>query len=119
MEINSFLTSFGSYLAIFVVLMLLFIWLSGRPGNEVVYYPSRVVKGMDPHEGRSKNFNPFSWIREAVGASEDEVIAMAGVDAAVYLVFLGTGNGSSTNYQQHFAFPLLFLSLYFGLFARI
>ncbi|CAA6669908.1 unnamed protein product [Spirodela intermedia] len=79
MEISSFLTSFGSYLAIFVVLMLLFIWLSGRPGNEVVYYPSRVVKGLDPHEGG--------------GASEDEVIAMAGVDAAVYLVFLGTALG--------------------------
>ncbi|CAA7406884.1 unnamed protein product [Spirodela intermedia] len=93
MEISSFLTSFGSYLAIFVVLMLLFIWLSGRPGNEVVYYPSRVVKGLDPHEGRPKTFNPFSWIREAVGASEDEVIAMAGVDAAVYLVFLGTALG--------------------------
>ena len=35
--------------------------------------------------------NPFAWIREAFSSSEQDVINMSGVDAAVYFVFLSTG----------------------------
>ncbi|KAH7661151.1 Calcium-dependent channel 7TM region putative phosphate domain-containing protein [Dioscorea alata] len=88
MEFASFLTSLGTSFVIFVVLMVLFTWLSRKPGNEVVYYPNRIFRGLDPWEGRRMTRNPVAWIGEALRASEADVIAAAGVDAAVYLVFL-------------------------------
>lgn len=71
--------------------MIVFALLSSRPGNNVVYYPNRILKGMDPFETGFKTRNPFSWIKEAVSSSEQDVIAMSGVDTAVYFVFLSTG----------------------------
>jgi hypothetical protein len=70
--------------------MFLFAWLSTKPGNRVVYYPNRILKGMDPFEGGSVTRNPFTWIREAISSSEADVINMSGVDSAVYFVFLTT-----------------------------
>ncbi|KAJ6775946.1 putative MEMBRANE PROTEIN DUF221-RELATED [Salix koriyanagi] len=70
--------------------MLLFTWLSRRPENSVVYYPNRILKGLDPWEGGSRSRNPFAWIREAFSSSEQDVINMSGVDTAVYFVFLST-----------------------------
>ncbi|GAB4840659.1 CSC1-like protein erd4 [Ancistrocladus abbreviatus] len=90
MEFSSFLTSLGTSFVIFVVLMLLFTWLSRKPGNAVVYYPNRILKGLDPWEGGSKTRNPFAWIREALSSTEDDVIAMSGVDTAVYFVYMTT-----------------------------
>ncbi|XP_062160531.1 CSC1-like protein ERD4 [Alnus glutinosa] len=90
MDFNSFLTSLGTSFLIFVVLMLLFAWLSKKPGNAVVYYPNRILKGLDPVEGGSRTRNPFAWIHEAMSASEQDVISMSGFDTAVYFVFLGT-----------------------------
>lgn len=91
MDFSSFLTSLATSFLIFVVLMLLFTWLSRKPGNMVVYYPNRILKGMDPMEGGLGSRNPFTWIREAVSSSEEDVITMSGVDSAVYFVFLTTG----------------------------
>ncbi|KAK8551387.1 hypothetical protein V6N13_119857 [Hibiscus sabdariffa] len=70
--------------------MVLFAWLSTRQGNTVVYFPNRIVKGLDPWEGSSKTRNPIAWIREAVSSTEQDVINMSGVDTAVYFVFLST-----------------------------
>ena len=92
MDLSSFITSLATSFVIFVILMILFAWLSTKPGNAVIYYPNRILKGMDPWEGSSsKTRNPFAWIREAFSSSEQDVIAMSGVDSAVYFVFLGTG----------------------------
>lgn len=91
MDFPSFLTSLGTSFIIFVVLMLLFTWLSRKPGNTEVYYPNRILKGMNPIEGGYMTRNPFSWIREAMSSSETDIINMSGVDTAVYFVFLGTG----------------------------
>lgn len=88
MDLRSFLTSFGTSFLIFVVLMFLFTWLSRKPGNEVIYYPNRIIKGMDPS---TKTRNPMSWIKEAISSSEDDIISVSGVDTAVYFVFLSTG----------------------------
>ncbi|OIT37943.1 PREDICTED: CSC1-like protein ERD4 [Nicotiana attenuata] len=93
MDFPSFLTSLGTSLIIFVVLMLLFTWLSRKPGNAEVYYPNRILKGMNPVEGGYMTRNPFSWIREAMSSSETDIINMSGVDTAVYFVFLGTALG--------------------------
>ncbi|KAI3717233.1 hypothetical protein L1987_68718 [Smallanthus sonchifolius] len=91
MDLSSFITSLATSLIIFVILMVLFAWLSTKPGNAVVYYPNRILKGLDPWEGSgSKTRNPFAWIREAYSSSEEEVIRMSGVDSAVYFVFLST-----------------------------
>ncbi|KAK9022751.1 hypothetical protein V6N11_002994 [Hibiscus sabdariffa] len=90
MDFSSFLTSLGTSFIIFIVLMVLFAWLSTRQGNTVVYYPNRIVKGLDPWEGGSKTRNPIAWIREAVSSTEQDVINMSGVDTAVYFVFLST-----------------------------
>ncbi|CAN1766635.1 CSC1-like protein ERD4 [Linum perenne] len=92
MDFSSFLTSLGTSFTIFLILMLLFAWLSRRPSNTVIYYPNRILKGMDPLEAGSTSAsrNPFSWIREAVSSTEQDVITMSGVDTAVYFVFLAT-----------------------------
>lgn len=92
MEFESFLVSLGTSAVIFVVLMLLFTWLSRRPGNVSVYYPNRILKGMDPWEGSSLTRNPFAWIREAFTSTEQDVVKLSGVDTAVYFVFLSTGS---------------------------
>ncbi|KAE8715057.1 CSC1-like protein ERD4 [Hibiscus syriacus] len=90
MEFSSFLTSLGTSFILFILLMLLFAWLSAKPGNAVVYYPNRILKGLEPCEGGSRTRNPFSWIREALSSTEQDVINMSGVDTAVYFVFLST-----------------------------
>jgi calcium permeable stress-gated cation channel len=91
MDLTSFITSFTTSFVIFVILVLLFTWLSRKPGNAVVYYPNAISKGLDPFESRKRSRNPIGWIREAFFASEADVISVAGVDSAVYLIFLSTG----------------------------
>ncbi|GAA0147793.1 hypothetical protein LIER_42970 [Lithospermum erythrorhizon] len=93
MDFSSFLTSLITSFVIFVVLMILFSWLSRRQGNEVIYYPNRILKGMDPYEGSSRRHtrNPFAWIYESLSSSEADIINISGVDSAVYFVFLSTG----------------------------
>ncbi|KAI9122660.1 hypothetical protein K1719_006500 [Acacia pycnantha] len=90
MDLSSFLTSLTTSFVIFLVLMLLFACLSARPGNNVVYYPNRILKGVDPKESGSRIRNPFSWIFEALSSTEKDVIAMSGIDTAVYFEFLRT-----------------------------
>ncbi|CAL9088525.1 unnamed protein product [Musa textilis] len=90
MDFSSFVTSLGTSLVIFALLMLAFTWLQRKPGNAVIYYPGRILRGLDPLEGRKRTRNPLAWIKEAVGASEAAVVAAAGVDAAAYLVFLSS-----------------------------
>ncbi|MBA0694581.1 hypothetical protein Goari_004863 [Gossypium aridum] len=90
MEFSSFLTSLGTSFIIFIILMLLFTWLSAKRGNAVVYYPNRILKGLEPWEGGLKTRNPLAWIREALSSTEQDVINMSGIDTAVYFVFLGT-----------------------------
>lgn len=87
MEFSAFLTSLGTSFLIFVVLMLLFTWLSAKPENDVVYYPNRILKGLDPG---LRTRNPISWIKEALSSTEDDIISMSGVDTAVYFVYLTT-----------------------------
>ncbi|XP_058098946.1 CSC1-like protein ERD4 [Magnolia sinica] len=95
MDFSSFLTSLATSCVIFFVLVFLFTWLSRKPSNSVIYYPNRILKGMEPWNGRSTR-NPFAWIGEALRSTEQDVITMAGVDAAVYFVFLGSAIGILT-----------------------
>ncbi|XP_062096221.1 CSC1-like protein ERD4 [Humulus lupulus] len=96
MDLNSFLTSLGTSFAIFLVLVLLYSWLSRVPVNAVVYYPNRMKKGSDHYPNKdygSTNcctWNPFGWIRQALHSTEQDIISMSGVDTAVYFLFLTT-----------------------------
>ncbi|KAL5196881.1 hypothetical protein ABZP36_000393 [Zizania latifolia] len=91
MDLASFVTSVLTSFVIFVVLVLVFTWLSSRPGNAPVYYPSLLLRGLDPWEGRRRGTRgPVGWIRQALAASETDVVAAGGVDAAAYLIFLSS-----------------------------
>ncbi|XP_051216301.1 CSC1-like protein ERD4 [Lolium perenne] len=91
MDIASFVTSLLTSFLIFVVLVLVFTWLSRRPGNAPVYYPNVLLRGLDPWEGRGRGTrSPVGWIQQAFRASEADVVHAGGVDAAVYLVFLSS-----------------------------
>ncbi|XP_042487280.1 CSC1-like protein ERD4 isoform X2 [Macadamia integrifolia] len=89
MDLSSFITSLTTSFVIFLFLMLVFVWLSRKPGNNVIYYPNRLLKGLDPWDG-SRTKNPFSWIQEALSSTEADIISMSGVDTAVYFVFLSS-----------------------------
>ncbi|KAK6782112.1 hypothetical protein RDI58_019908 [Solanum bulbocastanum] len=93
MDFPSFLTSLATSFILFVILMFLFTWLSRKSGNAEVYYPNRILKGMNPVEGGYMTRNPFAWMREAFSSSETDIINMSGVDTAVYFVFLATALG--------------------------
>ncbi|KAL1833987.1 hypothetical protein ACET3Z_003638 [Daucus carota] len=93
MDLSSFLTSLATSFIIFLLLMLVFSWLSRKPGNNVVYYPNRILKGLDPYDAGYKTRNPFTWIQEAFSSTEKDVICISGVDSAVYFVFLATALG--------------------------
>ncbi|KAL5977407.1 CSC1-like protein erd4 [Asimina triloba] len=67
-----------------------------KPGNSVIYYPNRILRGLEPWEGMTRTRNPFAWIGEALKSTEQDVIAAGGVDAAVYFVFLSTTIGILT-----------------------
>lgn len=91
MDLTSFITSVLTSFVIFVALVLLFTWLSRRPGNAPVYYPNLLLRGLDPWAGRGRGTrSPVGWLRDAISASEPDVVAAGGVDAAVYLVFLSS-----------------------------
>ncbi len=63
------------------------------PANYNIYYPARILNGQGvPGGAGKKKPGPFAWIREAYMASEDDILAIAGLDAMVYIRFFTTGN---------------------------
>ncbi|EPS64315.1 hypothetical protein M569_10465, partial [Genlisea aurea] len=90
MDFSSFLTSLATSFILFLILILLFAWLSRIPANDVVYYPNRILHGLDPYDGLRRTRNPFAWIREALSSTEADIVRISGVDSAVYFVFLTT-----------------------------
>jgi len=107
MEFGSFLVSLGTSFVIFVILMLLFTWLSRKSGNAPIYYPNRILKGLEPWEGTSLTRNPFAWMREALTSSEQDVVNLSGVDTAVHFVFLSTGSISISLCSSLFSVTLV------------
>lgn len=105
MDIHAFVTSLVTSFVIFVLLVLLFTWLSRRPANHVVYYPNRLLKGLGPPENANRR-RPWDWIVEAWHTTEDDLIAMSGLDAAVYMVFV-TSMLSILVYTACYSLPVL------------
>ncbi|AQK99377.1 hypothetical protein ZEAMMB73_Zm00001d012357 [Zea mays] len=91
MDLVLFIASVLTSFVIFVALVLLFTWLSRRLGNAPVYYPNLLLRGLDPWAGHGRGKrSPMGWLRDAISASEPDVVAAGGVDATFYLVFLSS-----------------------------
>ena len=88
METSSFVTSLATSFLIFVGLVILHSIFSRLRRNEVIYYPAKKIRNFTAH------YMPglFGWLREAWFATEEEIITKAGLDAAIYMTFLGSGN---------------------------
>jgi calcium permeable stress-gated cation channel len=113
MDLVLFIASVLTSFVIFVALVLLFTWLSRRLGNAPVYYPNLLLRGLDPWAGHGRGKrSPMGWLRDAISASEPDVVAAGGVDATFYLVFLSSGtvparSGSSSPPSLFLLFSLL------------
>ena len=88
METSSFVTSLATSFLIFVVLLILHSIFSRDPANDVIYYPAKKIKNVPNY----KQPGLFGWLREAWFATEEDIIKYAGLDAAIYMIFLGSGN---------------------------
>ncbi|KAM7483965.1 hypothetical protein LguiB_008548 [Lonicera macranthoides] len=95
MDFSSFLTSLATLFMVFVVLMLLFTWLSRKSGNMVVY-STRIGsrKAWIQWRGGLGSRNLFTWIWEAMSSSEEDVI-INHVWAAVSAMSGGEGAGNT------------------------
>lgn len=84
--VTSLLTSFG----IFCGLVLAFSILSKWKINHHIYYSSRILADLGPSPSAGSR-NPFTWIKEAVMTPQEELVRIAGLDAAIYLNFFVAG----------------------------
>lgn len=87
---GAFLTSLLTSFAIFCGLVVAFIMLSRMPSNYNIYYPNRILSGRGLPRAAKKR-NPFGWVVEAFVTSEEELVQVAGLDAAIYINFFTTG----------------------------
>lgn len=88
MDIGGLLTSAGINIAICVVLFSLYSVLRKQPSNKIVYFARKI------QEGRANNDDPFwferfvpspSWLIKAWETTEDEILAIGGVDALAFM----------------------------------
>jgi hypothetical protein len=86
----SFITSLVTSFVVFCILMVVYVILHRRPGNAVIYYPLRLLRGEDAATV-AKRHGAFTWIIEAFRATDDDIAAAAGLDAAVYLHLFTAG----------------------------
>ncbi|KAH7427494.1 hypothetical protein KP509_10G046800 [Ceratopteris richardii] len=102
MDISGFVTSIITSLSIFFVLLVLHAWLSRQSRNAVIYYPSKLLKGIAPPP--QQGF--FPWVREAWSVSDDQILQHAGLDATVYMIFLSSAFWICM-YTAFFCLPVL------------
>ncbi|XP_057973973.1 CSC1-like protein RXW8 isoform X4 [Malania oleifera] len=91
MNISALLTSAGINIGVCVLLLSLYSVLRKQPGNVSVYFGRRLA------QVRTKRSDPFcfdrlvpspSWIVKAWETSEEEILAVGGMDAVVFLRIL-------------------------------
>jgi hypothetical protein len=100
---SAFITSLVTSFLVFLVLFVVYLFLSRKPGNFHVYYPIRALHGEGPFGSKRGR---FQWAIDAFKATDEELVAVAGLDATVYVHLFTTGNGSSQN-GSHFPTGLL------------
>lgn len=100
---SAFITSLAISFVIFLVLLVVFLILSRRPGNFNVYYPLRALRGEGPFGSKR---GPFQWAVDAYRATDEELVAVAGLDAVVY-IHLFTTALEIIVYSAAFCIPVL------------
>ena len=88
MDVAALLTSAGINIAICVVLLLLYSILRKQPCNASVYCKRRLVSEPIKRSGPVclERFVPSaSWIMRAWRATDEEILAVSGVDAVVFM----------------------------------
>lgn len=88
MNTSAFITSLLTSFVVFLVLLGVFLILSRRPGNFYVYFPHRAIAGEGPP---TRKRGMFTWIVEACRATDEELVATAGLDATAYVYLFTTG----------------------------
>ena len=96
----SFITSLVTSFVLFCVLLVVYIIFSRLPANAVIYYPLRLMRGED-EEAVMKSHSAFAWITNAIKASEAEIVAAAGLDAAVYMHLFSAGRRPLLSRRPH------------------
>lgn len=86
---SAFLTSLITNLLIFVVLFVVFLVLVKRASLAVIYYSKRILLGSGAPD--PKTVGPFTWLTDAIRASDTELAERAGLDALVYITLFKTG----------------------------
>lgn len=88
MNISALLTSAGINIAVCLILISLYSILRKQPSNVTVYFGRRIASG------RSRRTDPFcferfvpspSWIVRAWVTTEEDLLAIGGMDAVVFL----------------------------------
>ena len=88
MDVAALLTSAGINIAITVILLSLYSILRKQPSNLNVYFTRRLASRCTKRKGSCcfERFVPSpSWILKAWETTEDEILALAGMDAVVFL----------------------------------
>lgn len=92
MKVSALLTSVGINIALCVVLLSLYSILRKQPGNFSVYFGRKLARERKRQKEGHFSFERFvpspSWIVKAWGYTEDEILAIAGLDAVVFLRIL-------------------------------
>ncbi|KAM7520898.1 hypothetical protein LguiB_019860 [Lonicera macranthoides] len=89
MKLSGFLTSAGINILICIVLSILYSILRKQPGHAGVYFGQRISQAQQAQSHDPLCFDRFvpstSWIRKAWETSEEEIFAIGGLDAVVFL----------------------------------
>lgn len=87
MDIAALLTSAGVNIGICILFFFLYSILRKQPVNFNVYFPGKLAEGQNSKDfSLLERFVPSaSWIKKAWEASEDDILAVAGLDAVVFI----------------------------------
>eukprot|EP00243_Klebsormidium_subtile_P003337 TRINITY_DN16700_c0_g1_i1.p1 TRINITY_DN16700_c0_g1~~TRINITY_DN16700_c0_g1_i1.p1 ORF type:complete len:742 (-),score=286.06 TRINITY_DN16700_c0_g1_i1:415-2640(-) len=85
---SAFLTSLFTNIVIFAVLFVVFLVLVKRASLAVIFYSKRILLGSGPPD--PKSVGPFTWLTDAIKASDTELAERAGLDALVYITLSKT-----------------------------
>lgn len=86
---SAFLTSLFTNIIIFAVLFVVFVVLVKKASLAVIFYSKRVLQGSGAPD--PKSVGPFTWLTDAIKASDTELAERAGLDALVYITLFKTG----------------------------
>lgn len=108
MILSALLTSVGINLGLCLLFFTLYSVLNKQPGNANVYAPRLVVEGkLQRSDFNFERILPSaSWVRKAWETSEEELLALSGLDGVVFMRI----------FVFRFAYSLVATNMYYLLF---